>query len=142
MMIHFKVLSYDIAHSHNLDYIKRTFLRRSVRAPKSKPRERPLAVGDVISLAVRHFGEEYARTRDSRRWASDHVRDEGVVEERKHGNVKVKFKDGESHWFARKLLLIVSRCSESQSAAPHRIVVAEDSSNDSHEELEGSSSCG
>lgn len=53
-------------------------------------------MGDIVSVAVRHFGEDYARTRGNGRWASDNIRDEGEVLEKKDGNVKVKFKDGEA----------------------------------------------
>ena len=101
--------------------------------PRSKARERPLSVGDIVSVAVRHFGEDYARTRGNGRWASDNIRDEGEVLEKKDGNVKVKFKDGEAHWFARKLLRIVERCKEAQGVAA-RVVVAQ-ASDDTSEEV-------
>lgn len=101
-------------------------------APKA--REPPLSLGDTVSVAVRHFGEDYARERaGSRRWTSEDVRDEGVVQEKaSSGKYKVKFSDdGEVHWFSRKLLRLVQRA-EAAARAP----LQEDSSGGETEDAE------
>eukprot|EP00965_Chrysotila_dentata_P232313 6198891-Pleurochrysis_carterae.AAC.1 len=38
-----------------------------------------LRVGDTVSVAVRHFGEAYARSRFGQAWQSDQNRDCGKV---------------------------------------------------------------
>ena len=73
-------------------------------------REPPLKEGDRVTIAVRHFGEEYARTRGGRQWASDSVRDEGIVQGKQAGKFLVDFDDGEeARWWARRLLRFASR---------------------------------
>lgn len=82
-----------------------------------RPREPPLREGDVVSVAVRHFGEEYARTRGARQWASENVRDEGTVLEKHNNQYLVNFGDGEERrWWARRLLRFVSRGSDQQTS--------------------------
>ena len=76
----------------------------------ARPREPPLLEGDVVSVAVRQFGEEYARSRGGRQWASENVRDEGTVVEKHNSQYLVDFGDGEERrWWARRLLRFVSR---------------------------------
>lgn len=90
-----------------------------------------------MSVAVRNFGEEYAKERGGRQWASDDVRDEGVVVERKDGKFLVKFsEDGEQHWFARKVLRVVSRAAAAAAQVQEADTSAdeEDSDSDSPEQ--------
>ena len=47
----------------------------------SQARLKPLKIGDIVSVAVWRFGEDYARGRveDENDWESEEMRDEGVV---------------------------------------------------------------
>lgn len=81
-------------------------------APKS--REPALRVDDTVSVAVRSFGEEYARSRAAgtgQNWASDNLRDEGkVIEISQDRQYLVDFGDGEErNWWQRKNLRFVTR---------------------------------
>lgn len=78
--------------------------------PPRGAREPVLMVGDKVSVAVRHFGEDYARERGGARWASDTLRDEGTVLEKSNGKFLIDFNDDEENrWWARKVLKFVSR---------------------------------
>lgn len=96
----------------------------------ARPREPPLRERDIVSVAVRQFGEEYARTRGGRQWASENVRDEGTVIEKHNNQYLVEFADGEERrWWPRKLLRFVSRSAE----GPARPVVHESDDDDESE---------
>ena len=60
-----------------------------------RTREPPHRIGDEVSVAVRCFGEEYARTRGDRQWASDNVRDKGTVILLAPNKITIDFKDGQ-----------------------------------------------
>lgn len=107
--------------------------------PPRAARALPLKVGDKVSVAVRQFGEEYARERAGRRWASDEVRDDGVVIERQDGKYLIKFADdNETHLFARKVLQLVERgAAAALAAAPAPPVVESSSGEGDSSEDEG-----
>lgn len=99
-------------------------------------REPALRVGDEVSVAVRHFGQEYARGQ----WrASNNVRDTGVVVER-NGLYLVDFRDGEDgRWWQRKLFMFVSRSEQAPTAVVHQASSSEGEHNPD-EEVSSSSS--
>lgn len=83
------------------------------KMPPRGSREPALMLGDKVSVAVRHFGEEYARERGGARWSSDTVRDEALVLEKSNGKYLLDFTDGEEkRWWARKDIKFVSRDSQ------------------------------
>ena len=59
-------------------------------------RAKPLREGDRVSVAVRHFGKECAVCRGGRHWASDKVRDVGVVVEKQENQFLVELNDWNS----------------------------------------------
>lgn len=82
-------------------------------------RQPPLKEGDKVSIAVRHFGEQYARDRGGSRWASETVRDTGVVVEKNGGKYLIDFNDGENMvWWARSYIRFVERGQAAKRAAP------------------------
>ena len=112
---------------------------RNQDAPRA-PRALPLKVGDKVSVAVRQFGESYARERAGRRWASDEVRDDGVVVEKKDGKFVVEFADdSEQHLFARKVLRVVERGAAAAALAPAPVLESssEDESSGAEQDDDG-----
>lgn len=85
-----------------------------------------LAVGDVVSVAVGAFGEEYARARNAVPWRSEAVRDEGVVVGRRNSLWVVKFADGAQHEFERKALSYVERPADVRQQVGRRRATARD----------------
>lgn len=103
-------------------------------------REPPLQIGDRVSVAVRFFGESYARDRarnEERRvaWNSDSLRDTGTVVERaQDGQVLVDFNDGEENrWWQRKVVRFVSRTERTRTVR-QRCVSSSDNESDTSEE--------
>jgi hypothetical protein len=91
---------------------KRTFLWsvRSVRTMPPVIRGPALKIGDRVSIAVRHFGIEYAKERGGRAYASDNVRDEGCITAIEDNRYLVDFgQDEDPAWWPRKSLRFVSR---------------------------------
>ena len=79
-------------------------------------RQPPLKVGDKVSVAVRHFGEEYARARGGARWASEALRDPAVVVDKHGGKYLLDFDDeDEKRWWARSYIRFVERAETSRS---------------------------
>ena len=114
----------------------RPFARGDLRMPPSV-REPALRVGDEVSVAVRHFGKEYAQGRCGARWASDSVRDSGVVVEKDGGSYLVDFRDGEEQkWWQRKLLKFVSRSERVPTPVVHE---ASSSEGEDEQDAEASS---
>ncbi|KAL3918001.1 MAG: hypothetical protein SGPRY_006179 [Prymnesium sp.] len=69
-------------------------------------KRRTLQEDERVSIAVRAFREDYAtRTRGGRNWASDKLRDEGVVLKKANGTHLVDFEDGDEMkwWLHRRL---------------------------------------
>eukprot|EP00965_Chrysotila_dentata_P242792 6205053-Pleurochrysis_carterae.AAC.1 len=90
-----------------------------------RAREPKLRVGDTVPVAVRHFGEAYAKSLYGRSWQSDEHRDVGTVVGRAEDRWLVDFNDeGEVIAWERFKLRFVSR----PEAAPG--VVLEDESDD------------
>ena len=104
--------------------------------PRVPARAKALREGDRVSVAVRHFGKEYAVSRGGRHWASDKVRDAGFVVEKQDNQFLVDFSDGEEkRWWARKLLVFEGRDSE-----PER-EVRQETGDSSAEDGDGLESC-
>ena len=92
-------------------------------------RSKPLAIGDTVSVAVRQFGEAYARKVAGRSWASDRERCEGLLGDRDGEFCLVEFDDmPEPVRFKRTLLQFVAR--ESAVAGSKDVPLAADSSED------------
>lgn len=92
-------------------------------------RSKPLAIGDTVSVAVRQFGEAYARKVAGRSWASDRERCEGLLVDRDGEFCLVEFDDmPEPVRFKRTLLQFVAR--ESAVAGSKDVPLAADSSED------------
>ena len=86
------------------------------------PRLPAVEVGDKVSVAVREFGEEYARERGGEEWESDNIRDEGRVLKKRSGKFFLDFDDDEpKRWWQRKSLRVVEK-----STPPRREVVMEE----------------
>eukprot|EP00965_Chrysotila_dentata_P026818 890080-Pleurochrysis_carterae.AAC.1 len=88
------------------------------------PRHRTPAIreGDVVAIAVRHFGEEYAiRRACHRNWGLDTIRDEGTVTERiETGEYVIEFADGErARGWKRSLIQFVCRPEQQRNAVQH-----------------------
>jgi hypothetical protein len=88
-----------------------------------------LAIGDTVSVAVRQFGEAYARRVAGRAWASDRERCEGLLVDRDGDCWLVEFDDmPEPVKFKRNLLQFVAR--ESSVAGSRADPLPADSSED------------
>lgn len=73
-------------------------------------KQRALAVGDIVSVAVRHFGKDYAQKIAGRRWASEKQRCEGMVVDKDGDCWAVEFSDmQEPIKLKRHLLAFVRR---------------------------------
>ena len=84
--------------------------------PPQRVREPALRIGDVVTVAVRFFGETYAREKAAKeprrvQWNSDTLRDSGTVREKaSDGQLLLDFDDDEElRWWARKLCRFDSR---------------------------------
>ncbi|KAL1496688.1 hypothetical protein AB1Y20_014282 [Prymnesium parvum] len=87
-------------------------------APPSAPsldKTTRVVIGDVVSVAVGVFGQEYAEARGARPWRSEAVRDEGTIVDRANHLWVVRFADGAQERFERKAFAFVRR---STAAAP------------------------
>lgn len=92
-----------------------------------RAREPPLLIGDIVSVAVRQFGEEYARGRGGRQWASENVRDEATVMEKHDNKFLLDFGDGEEkRWWVRRLLRFVRRTASAEEQRARRAALDSD----------------
>ena len=108
-------------------------------ASAAPPPRRNLRPGDIVSVAARHFGEDYAKKTFGRNWASERSRFEGLVEERgeRDATWRIKFDDlPEPVTLARKLLHLERAVSSAADAQPgsRQAPVARDSSDEEGDE--------
>ena len=97
-----------------------------------------LAIGDVVSVAVRQFGEEYARRIAGRAWASEKQRCEGLVVDKDGANWLVEFSDmDEPVALKRHLLELVRRGGEGRARPGDRNAPLQADSSSDEEALEG-----
>ena len=85
-------------------------------------------VGDIVSVAVGAFGQEYAESRGARPWNGESVRDEGTITDRgDNGTWSVTFADS-VHNFKRSALSFVRHSEEvAQGSRRSAAVAAADS---------------
>lgn len=92
--------------------------------PSQASRAPPLKVGDKVSMAVSHFGEECVRGRASCLWALDEVRDDAVVVEEQDGKYLIKSGDDtETHFVREELQLFELSADAAPAAAPAPLVL-------------------
>ena len=79
-----------------------------------------LKVGDSVSVAVKCFGAEYAKSHGGRQWQSEAIRDEGVVKGKDGaGDWLVDFGDGaEVKAWKRKILRFEARAADPDPPPP------------------------
>lgn len=100
--------------------------------PPALDKSTRLKVGDRVSVAVRHFGEEYAKGRGARPWTTESVHDEGKIVGRQDSKWKVNFEtDDAEHIFKREDIAFLGRDEQPQRAGGRRATaIDQDSSSD------------
>eukprot|EP00965_Chrysotila_dentata_P112828 3728329-Pleurochrysis_carterae.AAC.1 len=94
-------------------HVRATLGRAVTMATSSRLRE-----GDIVSMPVSTFGQQYARSRGAVPWTSPKVRDEGRIVGKRNGKWVEKFEGlEEPAVLLRKVIGFVSRPSPSESGA-------------------------